>query len=114
MRAALNKVSPARARKVSPGNKEKTRSQAGPASRLGNGRNHPPSRRVTKIDDTAIIAEYSARKNKDKRNPLYSVCKPDMNSHSASRKPNGARFVSATIATAKTNRPTSPTRPNLK
>ena len=44
-----------------------------PSSALGNGRIHPPSHRVTAMDETAIIAEYSARKNSDQRNPLYSV-----------------------------------------
>ena len=72
-----------------------------PLSRFGNGRSHPPSHSVTAIDDTAIIAEYSARKNKDHRKPLYSVWNPAVNSDSASGKSNGARFVSATIAMAK-------------
>src|SRR5437588_12037649 len=80
---------------------ENARSQVGPVSALGNGRNHPPSQRVTAIDDTAIIAEYSARKNSDQRKPLYSVWKPAVSSDSASGRSNGARLVSATMATAK-------------
>src|SRR5213075_2804574 len=42
-----------------------TRSQVSPVSQCGNGRIHPPSHSVTAIDETAIIAEYSARKNND-------------------------------------------------
>src|SRR5437016_14621602 len=92
---------------------ENARSQVGPVSALGNGRNHPPSQRVTAIDDTAIIAEYSAKKNKDQRKPLYSVWKPAVSSDSASGKSNGARFVSATIATAKIKNASSPSGKNL-
>src|SRR5438128_7912729 len=93
---------------------ENARSHVGPVSALGKGRSHPPSQNVTAIDDTAIIAEYSARKNKDQRNPLYSVWNPAVNSDSASGKSNGARLVSATIATAKIKNPTSPSGKNLK
>src|SRR5947207_11587526 len=67
-----------------------------------NGRIQPPSQSVTAIDDTAIIAAYSARKNSDQRKPLYSVWKPATNSDSASGRSKGARLVSATMATAKT------------
>src|ERR1700746_9938 len=84
-----------------PGKREKTRSHIGPVSVLGKGRSHPPSHSVTAIDETAIIAEYSARKNKDQRKPLYSVWNPAVSSDSASGRSNGARFVSATIAIAK-------------
>src|SRR5467141_2794417 len=65
MRAVLQKVMAARNRKVSPGMSENNRSQVSPLSALGNGRIHPPSHKVTAIDETAIIAEYSARKNSD-------------------------------------------------
>ena len=34
-----------------------------PGTSRGNGLNHPPSHKVTAIDDTAIIAEYCALKN---------------------------------------------------
>src|SRR6202162_1972258 len=95
------------------GKKEKTESHVGPLSQLGKGRSHPPSHRVTAIDETAIIAEYSARKNKDQRNPLYSVWNPAVNSDSASGRSNGARLVSATMATAKMKNPISPSGKNL-
>src|SRR5215467_7286863 len=88
-------------RNVSPGMREKARSHVDPCSALGKGRSHPPSQSVTAIDETAIIAEYSARKNKDQRKPLYSVWNPAVSSDSASGRSNGARFVSATIAMAK-------------
>src|SRR6266576_240760 len=104
----------ARNRKVSPGISENTRSQVSPLNELGNGRIHPPSHKVTAIDETAIMAEYSARKNSDQRKPLYSVCKPAVNSDSASGKSNGARLVSATIATAKMKNAISPRGKNLK
>src|SRR5580704_6136275 len=91
----------ARNKKVIPGKIEKTSSQVGPASKFGNGRSHPPSHNVTAVDETAIIAEYSARKNNDQRKPLYSVWKPAVISDSASGKSKGARLVSATMATAK-------------
>src|SRR5690242_7493745 len=92
---------PARNRNVIPGKNEKAFSHVAPLSQFGNGRSHPPSQRVTAIDETAIIAEYSARKNKDQRKPLYSVWNPAVSSDSASGRSNGARFVSATIAIAK-------------
>ena len=76
------------------------RRSSGSAS-SGNGRNHPPSHSVTAIDETAIIAEYSARKNNDQRKPLYSVWNPAVNSDSASGRSKGARLVSATMAMAK-------------
>src|SRR5579871_4760576 len=97
-----------------PGNNENTRSQVGPCKALGKGRSHPPSQRVTAIDETAIIAEYSARKKRDQRNPLYSVWNPAVSSDSASGRSKGARFVSATIATAKIKNPIRPSGKNLK
>src|SRR5579859_5516669 len=103
----------ANSRNVMPGKKEKIESQRSPLSRFGNGRSHPPSHSVTAIDDTAIIAEYSARKNKDQRNPLYSVWNPAVNSDSASGRSKGARLVSATMAIAKIPNPISPSGKNL-
>src|SRR5215831_15502456 len=114
MRAVLKKHMPARPRNVSPGMSEKTRSQVAPCSQWGNGRSHPPSHNVTAIDETAIIAEYSARKNSDQRKPLYSVWKPAVNSDSASGRSNGARLVSATMAMAKITKAISPRGKNLK
>ena len=61
-----------------------------------------------------FMAEYSARKNKDQRNPLYSVWNPAVNSDSASGKSKGARLVSATMATAKIANAISPSGKNLK
>src|SRR6185312_1228444 len=104
----------AKTRKLRPGNKENTVSQGSPLSQCENGRSHPPSHRVTAIEETAIIAEYSARKNKDQRKPLYSVWNPAVSSDSASGKSNGARLVSATIATAKIKNPIRPSGKNLK
>src|SRR6516225_4577677 len=101
-------------KKVTPGMKEKAKSQVVPCSRLGNGRSQPPSQSVTAIEDTAIIAEYSAKKNSDQRKPLYSVWNPAVNSDSASGKSNGARFVSATIAIAKIVNAIIPSGKNLK
>src|SRR5579864_7520150 len=114
MRAALKKHMPAKNRNEIPGKKENALSHVGPLSQLGNGRSHPPSHSVTAIEETAIIAEYSARKNNDQRKPLYSVWKPAVNSDSASGKSNGARLVSATIATAKMKNAISPSGKNLK
>src|SRR3954466_94922 len=105
---------PARNKNVSPGIREKTKSQVGPCSAFGKGRSHPPSHNVTAIDETAIIAEYSARKNRDQRKPLYSVWNPAVSSDSASGKSNGARLVSATMAIAKMKNPTRPSGKNLK
>src|ERR1700682_2019207 len=104
----------ARKRNVIPGNKEKIRSQVGPVRKFGNGRSHPPSHSVTAMEETAIIAEYSARKNNDQRKPLYSVWNPAVNSDSASGRSNGARLVSATMATAKIKNAISPNGKNLK
>src|SRR4051812_46660344 len=84
------------------GTTEKATSHVWPESAFGNGRSHPPSHSVTAIALMAIIDAYSARKNNDQRNPLYSVIKPATSSLSASGKSNGARFVSATIDMAKT------------
>src|SRR5580704_13862144 len=113
MRAVLKKQMAAKSRNVIPGNREKTKTQVSPCSRLGNGRSHPPSQRVTAIDETAIMAEYSARKNSDQRNPLYSVWNPAVSSDSASGRSNGARLVSATIATAKMKKAIRPSGKNL-
>src|SRR6266581_7563507 len=99
---------------VMAGKNEKMESHRGPLNQFGKGRNHPPNHKVTAIDDTAIIAEYSARKNKDQRNPLYSVWNPAVNSDSASGKSKGARLVSATIATAKMKNAMNPRGKNLK
>src|SRR5215472_9557005 len=99
MRAALKKHSPPKNQNVSPGTNEKTRSHVDPPSAFGKGRNHPPSQSVTAMDDTAIIAEYSARKNSDHRKPLYSVWNPAVSSDSASGRSKGARLVSAIMAT---------------
>src|SRR5208282_599861 len=104
----------ANARKVRPGKSEKIVSQVDPPSQFGNGRIQPPSHKVTAIDETAIMAEYSARKNNDHRNPLYSVWNPAVNSDSASGKSNGARLVSATIAIANITNPISPSGKKLK
>src|SRR6266404_3963824 len=104
----------ARNRKVSPGISENNRSQVSPLSALGNGRIHPPSHKVTAIEETAIIAEYSARKNSDQRKPLYSVWKPAVNSDSASGRSKEARLVSATMATAKIKNAINPSGKNLK
>src|SRR2546423_15577443 len=104
----------ARNKKVNAGMGEKTRTQVGPGRALGNGRNHPPSHSVTAIEETAIIAEYSARKNSDQRNPLYSVWNPAVNSDSASGRSEGARLVSATMATAKLKKAIKPTGKTLK
>src|ERR1700676_2934239 len=108
MRAVLKKHIAARKRKVIPGKREKTRSQVEPLRRFGNGRSHPPSHSVTAMEDTAITAEYSARKNNDRQKPLYSVWNPAVNSDSASARSKGARFVSATMATAKMKNAISP------
>src|ERR1700692_1567350 len=97
-----------------PGKSEKTRSHVELCRRFGNGRSHPPSQSVTAMEDTAIMAEYSAKKNKDQRKPLYSVWKPAVNSDSASAKSKGARLVSATIATANIKNAISPSGKNLK
>src|ERR1700730_13106633 len=97
-----------------PGKRENTRSQVELRSKFGNGRSHPPSQSVTAIEETAIMAEYSAKKNNDQRKPLHSVWKPAVNSDSASGRSKGARLVSATIAIAKIKNPTSPSGKNLK
>src|ERR1700687_5283668 len=104
----------ARKRNVAPGTNENMLSQVGPLRRFGNGRSHPPSHNVTAIDDTAMMAEYSARKTSDQRKPLYSVWNPAVNSDSASARSKGARLVSATILTAKMKKATSPNGKNLK
>src|SRR5580693_4175429 len=114
MRAVLKKQIAAKKRNVSPGIREKTRSQVAPFSKFGNGRSHPPSQSVTAIEETAIIAEYSAKKNKDQRKPLYSVWNPAVNSDSASGRSNGARLVSATMAMAKMKNAIRPSGKNLK
>src|SRR5712672_331907 len=98
----------ANTRKTTPGKREKALSHVAPLRKFGNGRSHPPNQSVTAIEDTAIMAEYSARKNSDQRKPLYSVWKPAVNSDSASARSKGARLVSATIETAKMKNPISP------
>src|SRR5579859_2412201 len=113
MRTTLKKVIAARKRKVAAGANEKIWSHVSPLSAFGNGRSHPPIHSVTAIDDTAIIAEYSARKNKDQRNPLYSVWNPAVSSDSASGRSKGARLVSATMAIAKMPNAISPSGKNL-
>src|SRR6202040_3735769 len=114
MRTVLKKHIAAKKRNVKPGKSEKTRSQVELFKRLGNGRSHPPSHNVTAMDETAIIAEYSARKNKDQRKPLYSVWNPAVSSDSASGKSKGARLVSATMAMAKIVKAMMPSGKNLK
>src|SRR5438874_7408591 len=114
MRMVLYNVIKAKSTNVTPGNSENTKSHVSPVSQCGNGRIHPPSQSVTAIDETAIIAEYSARKNNDQRKPEYSVWNPAVSSDSASGKSNGARLVSATIATANTKKAISPSGKNLK
>src|SRR5580692_4570404 len=101
MRRTPTKAMTASARKLDPGNNEKTSSHASQVRVLGKGRNHPLSHIVTAIDETAIIAAYSPSMKSDQRKPLYSVWKPAVNSDSASGRSNGARFVSATMAMAK-------------
>src|SRR5713226_338015 len=98
----------AKRRNVMPGNKEKALSHVAPLKRFGNGRSHPPSHSVTAMEDTAIMAEYSAKKNNDQRKPLYSVWNPAVSSDSASGKSKGARLVSATMAMAKMKNPIRP------
>src|ERR1051326_1911673 len=114
IRAVARKASTARNKNVTPGTKKNTLSQVSPLSQCGNGRSHPPSHMVTAMDETAIMAEYSAKKNKDQRNPLYSVWKPAPSSPSASGKSKGTRLVSATIAMAKITNAIRPSGKNLK
>src|SRR5450755_4900229 len=114
MRAVLKKQIAAKKRKVIPGTRPKARFHVDPLSRFGNGCSHPPSQSVTAIEETAIMAEYSAKKNKDQRKPLYSVWNPAVNSDSASGRSKGARLVSATMAMAKMTNPISPSGKNLK
>src|ERR1700730_17524620 len=114
MRTALKKHIAARKRNTAPGNSENSRPQVELLNIFGNGRSQPPSQSVTAIEETAIIAEYSARKNNDQRKPLYSVWNPAVNSDSASARSKGARFVSATMATAKIKNAISPNGKNLK
>src|SRR5258708_2064850 len=97
-----------------PGKNEKALVHGAPLRKFGKGPSHPPNQRVTAIEDTAIMAEYSARKNSDQRKPLYSVWKPAVNSDSASARSKGARLVSATMATAKMKKATKPRGKNLK
>src|SRR5215475_14174963 len=111
MRAVARKARTAKNKNVTPGTKENMLSQVSPLNQCGNGRSHPPSHIVTAMAETAIMAEYSAKKNKDQRKPLYSVWKPAPSSPSASAKSNGTRVVSATMAMAKI---TNAIRPNGK
>ena len=73
MRTTPRAAKPASTRKVAAGNKEKINSHGCPLSQFGNGRNHPPSHRVTATEETAIMAAYSPSMNNDQRSPLYSV-----------------------------------------
>src|SRR5260370_36294607 len=114
MRGLLKKNIPAKKRNVIPENKEKPRSQVGPVRKFGKGRSHPPSHSVTAMEETAIMAEYSARKNNDHRKPLYSVWNPAVSSDSASGKSKGAWLDSATTETAKIKNAISPNGKNLK
>src|SRR5271167_2462905 len=114
MRRAPSRHIPASTNSDRAGTNENARFQAEPLNQLGNGRIHPPSQSVTAIDETASIAAYSARKNSDHRNPLYSVWKPATSSDSASGRSNGARLVSATMAIANTPKAMSPSGKNLK
>src|ERR1700685_2910489 len=98
MRTTLKKHIAAKKRNVTPGKSEKISSQVEPLRKFGTARSHPPSHNVTAIEETAIIAEYSAKKNNDQRKPLYSVWKPAVSSDSASARSKGARLVSATMA----------------
>src|SRR5262245_45333080 len=66
------------------------------AATFGNGRSQPPRKSVTAIAATVNMLAYSAKKNRENLNPLYSVWNPATSSDSASGKSNGARFVSAT------------------
>src|SRR2546430_7465282 len=114
MRNTPTKAISPRRRKVIPASSENTKSHVPPLNRCGNGRSHPPSHSVTAMDETAIIAEYSARKNNDQRKPLYSVWNPAVNSDSASGRSKGARLVSATMETAKIKNAMNPNGKNLK
>src|SRR5437588_9419744 len=60
---------------------------------------HPPSQSADASPDTASILAYSPMKNIANFIDEYSVWNPAISSDSASGKSNGARFVSATIAT---------------
>src|SRR5271165_6929497 len=114
IRTVPSRHSPARTKSDNAGTNENAKSHAVPLSKLGNGRIQPPSQSVTAMDETASIAAYSARKNSDQRNPLYSVWKPATSSDSASGRSNGARLVSATIAMAKIANARNPSGKNLK
>src|ERR1700687_475539 len=113
MRPTPTKALTASASKLNPGNNENTKSQVSPVNVLGKGRNHPPSHKVTAIDDTAIMAAYSPSMKSDQRKPLYSVWKPAVSSDSASGRSNGARLVSATMAMAKMPNAMNPNGKNL-
>src|SRR5271166_566831 len=73
VRIVPRKQSPARTKNASAGTNENAMFHVEPLNQLGNGRIHPPSQSVTAIEETASMAAYSARKNSDQRNPLYSV-----------------------------------------
>src|SRR5450759_1631265 len=114
MRMVPRKHMAASTKNVNAGRNENAMSHVGPPKRLGNGRIHPPSHSVTAIEDTASMAEYSARKNSDQRKPLYSVWNPATSSDSASGRSKGARLVSATMAIANTPKARKPSGKNLK
>src|SRR5579862_4022254 len=128
MRRVPIKAKAARTKRHAAGTREKAKSTAprgaacsqnpgmvmtGPCQ-LENGRSHPPSHKVTAMEETASMAVYSARKKSDQRKPLYSVWKPATSSDSASGRSKGARLVSATMATANTKSATRPRGKNLK
>src|ERR1039458_459863 len=114
MRMVPRKHMAASTKNVSAGRNEKAMFHVEPPSHVGKGRIHPPSQSVTAIDDTASMAEYSARKNSDQRKPLYSVWNPATSSDSASGRSKGARLVSATMAIANTAKARKPSGKNLK
>ena len=61
-------------------------------ARTGSGRPSRPGRASAPIAETAKTLAYSARKNRAKRMPLYSVWKPAASSDSASIRSNGVRL----------------------
>ena len=65
---------------------------------FGSGVFQAPKNSTTLIIDTKNIIEYSAKKTKAKRQPVYSVWKPATSSDSASGISNGARLLSASEA----------------
>src|SRR6478672_10624019 len=74
----------------------------------GIGPAQPPKKSVEPMAETAKTLAYSARKNRAKRMPLYSVWKPAASSDSASIRSNGVRLVSAMPEMMKTMKPMKP------